>query len=262
MSETTVQDDSDSQSDKETYPSVEDMTPIRSRYEVGKNSGKSPDGVNGTVPLGSQYLRTINASEDEEIWLRVRRIDKNEYDDIIIKRKPVSEGRKITIPANNREKLSLSPGDPIKYWIAKIKKESQITNIKADKTPNRQSQTDLEKKNKTLDSKMDIKDSSNGFVWLTTENPKLYHEIHPDRRNETLCGIDYSVSNHEIIDETGPLRKCPTCKTPPSESLQNSELVQSIGEIVGFDADKDTSNWLKRDQLIKIRKYLLEYEEK
>jgi len=173
-----------------------------------------------------------------------------------------------TLPARERRRLDLDPDDSVKYWIYPAENlgddESPAKDAANEEQQNLSDTVDEESHSDTVSNDSTVADEefAEDVVWLKDTDPTVYHRVHPNNRDQTICGIDHQTHDYDFISEVGPLSECSECATHPSESLMNAELVESIGDEVGFEVDDDTrENYLKREQPIRIREHLITEEE-
>jgi len=231
------------------------MVPVRT-YSMGKNTGNSPDDINGRLPLNERHRAAVGAEPDEYVWLRVRALKNNE--EVVTKQRIYNSGRGISLEHRDRQKLELNPNDEVKYWIAPI--ENRQKPIKGDQTDN--SETTESETSKSVSEDRD--DPDDKYVWLRDTDSTTYHHVDFDTESTTVCGIDFN--DHEAVttdDPGGFLNECRNCVRTESSELSNRQLIEGIGDMADFELTRDDrTNYLKRKQLVAIWERMVEQEQK
>lgn len=203
-----------------------------------RGSESSSDGVNGTIVTGTEMRELVGVAPGDEVELYV----KHDGDTAAMVRKFHDTGNTITVPLDVRQQLSLSEGDEIEFWIR---------DHDGDKTELRESRPHSQP--------ADSVDENNVYHLLSDTDPMTYHLAASVSPDETACGMRLDGSEFHVDDEEPTselLDKCLDCLLESDQTVQKDELVQWLGNEVGFEPEGGSSANLNKSQVRKTVEHI------
>jgi bifunctional DNA-binding transcriptional regulator/antitoxin component of YhaV-PrlF toxin-antitoxin module len=219
-------------------------------YEMRPYKGNSPDNLAGTLPLRDNDLQAADAKRGDNVILYVEA----EKGNSVTERPTQSQGRGITLPVKERRKLGLGADDTIEYWI----QNPETYKAKAGHEWKEHVQSTLEKS--TIKESSDqgaADDKDDVYVLMNGADSTRYHRVTSKDESKTACGIDYESHEYAIIeDPRSLLKECENCTSKSESDMTNAELVEWIGDRVGFTNSSSTSGYFEKSNLEKIKEYI------
>jgi bifunctional DNA-binding transcriptional regulator/antitoxin component of YhaV-PrlF toxin-antitoxin module len=208
------------------------------------------DGINGTISLAQNITQAINAKGDSIIQVLVEFGGQS----LVIERSLHSNGKSFTIPSSARKELGLSPGDEVEIWVDLLEREPKKSESKPkSKSKRRQTQ-------KTLTG--DDAEMQELSVWFVGDAD--YHYVDDEDADETNCGISLEGRDYRgpTTDPGEFLTVCPDCNVRSSKSMTNEEIVDWLADTMGFERTGGPPSYLNKEQLVVIRDYILELQDR
>lgn len=222
-------------------PTKEDMFPCGSK-EIRAETGDKDveDGINGTITVPEKTLDAIGVGANDTIQVLVEANGES----TTTKRGIHASGNTFTLPKDSRKEIGLKPGDEIRLWIDATNEPDQAA---------RQSSLadDGEEKSEELS------------VWFIGE--QNFHYVASEGAEETRCGQSLESGNYRgpTDDPGGFLELCSNCAVRSSHEMTIAEIVQWLGDQAGFEMKEGGPDaFMAKDQLITLRDYIIELEEK
>lgn len=240
--------------DKDRESDIPDNWQYCRTFQIGPNSGNSPDGLNGSLHLSKADRESIGAEGGDVIVLRVAANDKIIYTE----RKIVSNGRQVTLPAEDRRKLDLEVGDTVTYWISPLNTTDEQDHSSTG-TESIETSEPEDKGQQLLVQEEEV--TQDAFVCIGGEDPWTYHRIGSEEDQQTVCGINYSNKEHRTMADPGSLNKCDLCSVDDPEQMNNKQKLAWLGRKGGFSPDRDSA-YLTGPEMTSLIQYIQNKEKR
>jgi bifunctional DNA-binding transcriptional regulator/antitoxin component of YhaV-PrlF toxin-antitoxin module len=226
---------------EDQQPTKEEMFPCDSQEMRAETGNKDvEDGINGTVTVSEKTLDAIGVGANDKIQVLVEANGKSAYTE----REIHASGNTFTLPKSFRKRFGLEPGDEIRFWIDSVDEPKQTV---------RQSSLTSDEKDR----------SEELSVWFVGEQE--YHYVASEDADETQCGRSLQGEDYRgPTNDSGEfLDLCSDCAVRSSREMTIAEIVQWFGDRAGFEMKEGGPDaFMNKDQLITLRDYIIELEEK
>lgn len=217
-----------------------------SEFEL-RNDKTAGDGLNGSIRLDKNDLKTVGAEPGDPVIVYAEANGRW----ILYERKTYTDRAGVGMPKDQREKLGLDSNNrTVELWLDEAESEPDDTSDEDEKAGKQVSLTGEETKEQE-------------YVLIPDDSPIEYHHVSSSEDTETECGISFRGREYRRFSDPGDaLDQCNDCAIRSSDDMTNKELVEWLGEQAGFEADEGTPSYLSKEQLVALRDYVLELQEK
>lgn len=202
-----------------------------------RSDNSSSDKLNGSIRLSEQPLDAVGIDPGERVQVYIEA--NNQW--VQYERKTYSDRAGVGLPMKYREKLGLNQNNrSISIWIDEPEDQTEETSEQASLTNDTTGQE---------------------FVWIMDNESTTYHHVASNGGNRTICKTDFGEKDHKIVEDPGDvLEECEECSVRSSTDMTQKELINWLGNEIGFDTDSGTAEYLSKPQIIAIRDYVVEQE--
>ncbi len=216
--------------------------------KIRSDPNNQTDGLSGSLPLTEEDLQATGASGEDKVKLVVKKDGRY----VETERAIHADGRSITLPTQKRRKLDLELEDEVEYWIDLV--EEQEGGKERTGSENNQQTLTGEVVDENVDTKLAAK-----FPGQDT-----YHYIGSQDAEETVCGITLDGRDYRTGQEPsgGLLELCRNCAVRSAGDMSNEEIVDWLSSVAGFEKTEGPPSYLNKNQLLQLRDYILELQDK
>lgn len=229
-------------------PDPKDLTPCG---QVDLRSDKSAqDGINSSLLLNKGCTQAVDAEPGDEVLLYVEANDRW----VAMNRKLYSDRAGVGLPMKARQVLDLNLDDTVHVWLGEWESPDKESNKAESKTD--------ESRQESLDDRQVARDD---FVWIIEESDAEYHHIWHDRGAVTACGVEFGDLDYKTLSDPGDvLEECEECEMRAAGDMTNRDLVEWIAteERGNFEVSDEAPAYLNKPQLMSIRSYIIDLEQK
>ncbi|MEZ3142378.1 AbrB/MazE/SpoVT family DNA-binding domain-containing protein [Halobaculum sp. MBLA0143] len=202
---------------------------VRGSYTM-RGSDSSSDGVNGTIVTGAEMREEAGVAPGEEAELYVV----NSGSAVRTVRSFHNTGNTVTIPLEVRQKLSLSEGDEIEFWVRDHDDDDTQAELQDPDVHSRPAS-----------------DEDDVLYLLTNLDPMKYHLVLSQSPEVTMCGKSLGGAEFRVSEEEPGeiLDRCLNCVLESDRPMRKDELVQWLADEVGFDNTTGSSGNLNKEQM-------------
>jgi hypothetical protein len=206
----------------------------------------SSDGLNGSIGLTETDLNAVGATPGDRVKVYVESGDRYVH----YERSTYSDRPGIGLHKEEREALRLNQDNrEVEIWIDEPDEPE----------PNSDSETESGQQVSLTGD--DAKEPP--YVLVPEDSPFRYHHVKSDDSDETECGISFGDREHRRFQNPADaLDQCTECFIRSSEDMTNEQLIRWFGEQAGFDHDHGTPTYMSQKQMVALRDYVLELQEK
>lgn len=226
------------------------------KYELTDNA-KSSDRLSASLPLKQSDIDAVGAGYNDTVHLYVESGDRW----LLAERDVYSDRAGVGLNSSLREELNLSQENrTVEIWLndpedAEYDLQELAEGQSENQGTDQDSNTDDEVSTDTNGQKSSETDNKIGeYVWFPRSKSGVYHIA--EENGVTKCGIDITDKESQSGGDPGDMiDKCQNCSQ--TTQMSNEELVEWLGNEVGFVPTGDNPAYLTKTQLNTIKRHIV-----